>query len=102
MRIKFRCQNKIEHVIATRASCYQNFDARWIDEYVLLVASSDIGFFSIDVSHDFVLLRTEVCRNGNVYVVKLLDENGRLVRKLKVDRNGMPDTPLLKYVSEGE
>ena len=97
LEIRIRDGKERETVVETRASVYQKFDAVWIDESTILVASSDIGFLAIDVSGkcvDVEVLKAE----GGEYQVHLLDAKRERMKTIVVGQESMPKSAMLKYV----
>ena len=97
LKIRIRDGKERETVVETRASVYQKFDAVWIDESTILVASSDIGFFAVAVPGKCVEAEVLKADGGN-YQVHLLDEKKERIKTIVVRHESMPKSAMLKYV----
>ena len=99
LMIRIRDDKGSEKSVVTRASRYQKFDASWIDESTILVASSDIGFLAINVTGKCSPMAAEVLRmEGDKYLVRVLNDNGEQIQAVAVGREAMPETNMLKYL----
>ena len=97
LKIRIRDGKERATVVKTRASVYQKFDAAWIDETTILVASSDIGFFAVDVSGKCVDVEVLKAEEGK-YHVHLLDEKKERIKTIVVGQESMPRSAMLKHV----
>lgn len=95
--VKIKDRQMREKTVATKASIYQKYDAVWLDDDMILVASSDIGFFAVDVLGR--CMNADVCKlEDEKYVVRILNERQEQIKAIVLKRGAMPRTSLLKYV----
>lgn len=104
--IRVRDDKGSERCVETRASCCQKFDASWIDESTILVASSDIGFIAINVTGNCLPMTADVLKmEGDKYLVRILNDNREQIQAIAVEHAAMPETNMLKHlnhVADGE
>ena len=97
--IRVRDDKGSERCVETRASRYQKFDASWIDESTILVASSDIGFLAINVAGNCLPMTADVLKmEGDKYLVRILNDNREQIQAIAVGHAAMPETNMLKYL----
>jgi hypothetical protein len=97
--IRIRDDNGSEKSVATRASCYQKYNASWIDASTILVASSDIGFLAINVTGNCLPMTADVLKmKGDKYLVRILNDNREQIQAIAVGHAAMPETNMLKYL----
>ena len=97
--IRIRDDNGSEKSVATKASRYQTYNASWIDESTILVASSDIGFIAINVTGNCLPMTADVLKmEGDKYLVRILNDNREQIQAIAVGHAAMPETNMLKYL----
>ena len=97
--IRIRDDNGSEKSVATKASRYQKYNASWIDESTILVASSDIGFLAINVTGNCLPMTADVLKmEGDKYLVCILNDNREQIQAIAVRYAAMPETNMLKHL----
>lgn len=97
--IRIRDDNGSEKSVATKASRYQKYNASWIDESTILVASSDIGFIAINVTGNCLPMIADVLKmEGDKYLVRILNNNREQIQAIAVGHAAMPETNMLKHL----
>lgn len=97
--IRIRDDNGSEKSVATRASRCQKYNASWIDESTILVASSDIGFLAINVTGNCLPMTADVLKmEGDKYLVRILNDNREQIQAIAVGHAAMPETNMLKHL----